>query len=363
MNITSKSLVSIAVSLFAFSPMSGQQTKLLTAEKHNEYGLVYTLPITAFKVQVTAVKETRLAGPFFQYANKFAGTSDVIREDEEIWSIEKITVIPYGVPNEESRYLMQLKAGSPVFIGVADDGMLLSVNTKPSIPALPLAPPDETVGTPVSGKEYLQYVDEDFLSAISSFKKAQLLAEELMEIRDAKISLTRGTAETMPTDGRQLELMLQSLDRQERALMNAFTGASWKEKITRTYNFIPQSEGKTVLFRFSDFAGPVDADDLSGEPVYLNVNIIEEGILPVDAKGDEKKMPKDAVAYCIPGSADISVVFKDNTLFSRDFEMSQFGMIFGLNPALFSDKKDPSYAIFDPATGALKEIGTMNSIK
>ena len=41
-----------------------QQTKVLTAEKHNEYGLVYSLPITALQVTVTAEKETRIAGPY-----------------------------------------------------------------------------------------------------------------------------------------------------------------------------------------------------------------------------------------------------------------------------------------------------------
>ena len=40
-------------------PVAAQQTKLLTAEKHNEYGLVYTLPVTALDVEVTAVKEGR----------------------------------------------------------------------------------------------------------------------------------------------------------------------------------------------------------------------------------------------------------------------------------------------------------------
>ena len=45
--------------------------------------------------------------------------------------------------------------------------------------------------------------------------------------------------------------------------------------------------------------------------------------------------------------------------FSEEYEMSQFGVVFGLSPDLFSDKKDPSYAVFDPATGALKEIGSM----
>ena len=35
------------------------------------------------------------------------------------------------------------------------------------------------------------------------------------------------------------------------------------------------------------------------------------------------------------------------------------GMTFGLDPALFTDKKEPSFAVFDPVTGALLEIGSM----
>ncbi|MDE5902244.1 MAG: DUF4831 family protein [Muribaculaceae bacterium] len=34
-------------------------------------------------------------------------------------------------------------------------------------------------------------------------------------------------------------------------------------------------------------------------------------------------------------------------------------MIFGLAPNLFTDRKEPSYAIFNPVTGGLKELGTV----
>ncbi len=93
---------------------------------------------------------------------------------------------------------------------------------RPAAPEIPENP------DPVNIREYLQYVDEDFIASQSSVKQAQMLAENLMEIRDAKTSLTRGTAETMPTDGRQPELMLESLRHQEAAMTAAFTGASYK---------------------------------------------------------------------------------------------------------------------------------------
>ena len=352
-----KKIILSAVFLSSLLPLGAQQTKLLTAEKHNEYGLVYSLPITAFQIDVVAVKETKISGPFSKYAKVFTSNSNIINSDEVVWTIESVKVSPYGVPDPDNKYLMQLKPGSVTYLCVADDDMLLSINKEVAHPEL--LPPSYTAleGSPVSGKEYLQYVDEDFISATSSYKQAQILAEELMEVRDAKLSLTRGTAETMPTDGRQLELMLESLDKQESALSNAFSGAAWKERVVRTFSFIPEKDGKYILFRLSASDGIVDPNDYSGEPVYISVNVTQETELPVDAKGVDKKIPKDAVMYCLPGSAMLSLDFNGKNLFQKEFEMSQFGVEFGLNPTIFSDKKEPSYAIFDPATGALKELG------
>ena len=44
-----------------------QETKRLTAEKHNEYGLIYSLPQTHLDIEVVATKTTRKAGPYYQY--------------------------------------------------------------------------------------------------------------------------------------------------------------------------------------------------------------------------------------------------------------------------------------------------------
>lgn len=350
--------------LFIFGMMveaRAQQTKLLTADKHNEYGLVYRLPLTAFEVEVEAVREVRKAGPFFNYSKQFIGTDKVVTQDEEVWTLKDVRLSPYGIPDEEKSYLMQLKAGALTFIAVDKDGMLLAVNIEP----------DEAVSNPPvvqkenslvpEDNEYLRYVDEDFTSAISSYKKAEMLSDALKEVREAKLSLTRGTAETMPTDGQQLAIMLESLDRQEAALTAAFAGTVEKETMVRKFYFIPAEEGKSVLFRMSDFKGPVESDDYSGEPVYIDVQVSRLEELPVDAKGEEKKLPKDAVAYCVPGAAVISLSHKGNKIYQKEFEIAQYGYVFGLNPSIFTDKKEPSFAIFDPATGALKEIGAVKN--
>lgn len=350
----------IIIAIFSlFGSLSAQQTKLLTAEKHNEYGLIYSLPITAFQVEVVAVKETKIAGPFSKYSKIFTSEANIISKDEEKWSIESVKVTPYGIPDPANMYLMQLKAGATTFLCVGEDGMLLSINKEVENPEIETIDIVEIEGQKQTGKEYLEFVNEDFISSTSSYKQAQLLAEELMEIRDAKISLTRGTAETMPTDGRQLEIMLESLDRQEKALMNAFTGSSWKERIVRTFSFIPKEEGKYVLSKLLPSEGLVEANSRNGEPLNISVKIVENAQLPVDNKGEEKKVPKDAVMYCVPGYASLSIDLSGKKLYQKDFAMSQFGLLFGINPSVFTDKKEPSYAIFNPSTGALIELGSI----
>lgn len=355
-----RNLIIAAVMLTTAIAGNAQQTKLLTADKHNEYGLVYSLPTTSIRFEVTARRTIHAAGPFRQYAKKYIGTDKVISQDDERWEIISVKALPFGSPNDEETYLMQLKPGAITYLCVDEDGMLRAINKDLKSTPLPSPAADTPLSKEININEYLQYVDEDFLASQSSAKQAQMLSESLMEIRDAKVSLTRGTAETMPTDGRQLELMLNSLAHQEETMTAAFLGMSATQTVTRVFEFTPGDEGREILFRMSDFAGFTSADDLSGDAVYVNTELIREATLPVDAKGEEKKLPKDAVIYTIPGSARISLQLKGKSIWSGTVECAQYGVKFGLAPTLFTDKKERSFAIFNPATGALEDLGTIS---
>lgn len=352
-----------AVCLIPAALCWSQATKVLTAEKSNEYGLIYSLPTTALEVEVTASHTVAKKGPFFPYAQKSIGTQKGVANDYEKWEITDIKVRPYGVPDSKTQYIMQLRPGAVASITVDANGMLLAIN-KDVTPAAAEAPKKsaEKVKWP-TGNEYLQFVDEDFVASKSAAKQAQLLAESLMEVRESKLALTRGTADAMPADGKQMELMLSSLSEQEAALNAAFTGTVTTEQVSRTFSFVPEGECNTILFRMSDFAGFVDSDDLSGDPVYLKVEMLNQAVLPVDPKGETKKLPKNAVIYNIPGSAQVTISTLGKKLYDKEMQMSQFGMTFGLDPLLFSDKKDPSYAVFDPVTGALLELKAMPAPK
>lgn len=353
-----KYLITTALSglLLAAFPASAQQTKMLTADKHNEYGLVYSLPLTSFRIEVKATRTVEKPGPYYQYAKKYLGTDKVVTAPAETRRITEVRITPFGTP-DTTQYLMQLKPGALTEICVADDGMLLAVNRRASLPET-----EDWQGSPLTpssldANDYLRYVDEDFLVSQSSAKKAQMLAASIMEVRDSKVALSRGTAETMPTDGRQLELMLASLENQEKVMTEAFTGTVQTAVEVRKYIYTPgDASERKVLLRLSDFAGFVDADDLRGEPVYVSFKLTAAPELPVDDKGVEKKLPKDAVVYRLPASGTLTLEWRGSEIASQHVTTAQGGALFGLDPKLFTDKKAPSSALFDPCTGALLEL-------
>lgn len=356
-----KKTISALACILTASLSWGQATKVLTGEKSNEYGLVYSLPTTALEVEVTASHQVGRKGPYYLYAKKSIAAEKGVAEDFEKWQITEVKVRPYGVPDSGTQYLMQLRPGALTSITVDANGMLLAINKEVSAPATPESAPSapaRSVKWP-TGNEYLDYVDEDFVASKSSAKQAQLLAESLMEVRESKLALTRGTADAMPADGKQMELMLASLGSQEAALTAAFTGSVTTEYVTRRFTYVPDGDGRQILFRMSDFAGFVDADDLAGDPVYIQIETLNQASLPLDAKGEPKKLPKNAVIYNLPGSAQVTLSTLGNKLYEKEIQMAQMGMTFGLDPALFTDKKEPSFAVFDPVTGALLEIGSM----
>lgn len=50
-------------------------------------------------------------------------------------------------------------------------------------------------------------------------------------------------------------------------------------------------------------------------------------------------MPKNAVAYAIPGKAEVILSDGKKTLFKENLPIAQFGVVFGLDPSIFTDKK------------------------
>ncbi len=353
---------SLCLCLTASAAVSAQSTQRLAAAKANDYGLVYTLPVTALKITLEAERTVRTPGEFYKYASRYLGTSDAVASQSESWQLKNVIIQSEAAADPEAeQYLVTLKSAASPFIIVDRRGLPLAINTDevPERPSLTLPEARQAAPSPLEGPDARRALTAEMVQSSSQAKKAELAAARIMEIRSSRNDYLTGQADQMP-DGEALKIIMQSLDAQEEALTAMFLGTEQTSTEVVTLTVIPtEAESGKVLARLSSTAGPVDADDLRGAPIYLNVDVLSRGSMPVNDKGEPKKMPKGGVAYRIPGEARVSVTFDGKTYASKTFEMAQFGVTYGLDPALFTAKKGASYVIFNPVTGGIAEIGTI----
>ena len=349
----------IALCLLCSISGVAQETTKLTAGKHNEYGLIYSLPNTVFDIEVIATQTITKAGPYYKYAEKYLGVPVKITEDKSSWKLDKVTISSFGVPDKEQQYLVQFKSGSTPYMFLNKEGLLLSVNTDP-LPGSAISNNQGKTKTssPLENNQYASVLTEEMLISGSTAKMAEVAAKQIYRIRESRMDLSTGDSDQKPADGEALKLMLQQLDEQEKNLTALFMGTIQTQTVVKHFTWMPQGETTNeVIFRISDISGIVGKTDLSGDPVYMNLKITEKGELPVDAKGKVKEMPKGALAYNIPGKAKASLTYNGRNIFSGEFQIAQFGIVFGLAPNMFDNKKAPAHVTFYPETGAILEIG------
>lgn len=91
--------ISAALLLLGPLSMQAQTTSKLTANKTNEYGVIYTLPLTAFEVTLAVEKTVNTPGEFYQYAKKYLNTAPISASSTS-WRVTEAVVNPTAVPDE-----------------------------------------------------------------------------------------------------------------------------------------------------------------------------------------------------------------------------------------------------------------------
>lgn len=349
--------IAIASSLLVPSLVKAQSTQRLTANKSNEYGLIYNLPLTAVDIIVETATTVSTPGEFANYANRHLGLKDAVRNPSRTVEVRSITITTHGVIDPDNRWLVQFKNGSNVSMTLTEGGMPLTINTEnvaeETSPKLPVAVPAPV--SPLETEAARQAVTQEMSRSTSLAKKAELAAQRIFEMREQRNELISGNADNMPADGGALKVALDALEAQEAALTAMFAGTRLTGTQVNTFTFVPEDEdiADTLVARISPVDGITGVNDLRGIPLTVSVKVTARGDLPVNEKGEVKKFPKGGVAYNIPGSAEITVRFNGRDVATTSVDLAQLGSTFGIDPGLFSDKKSPMCACFSSRTGAL----------
>lgn len=348
-------------SLVASNFVSAQTTQKLTASKASEYGIIYSLPTTELDITIETQHTKKTPGEFYNYARRHLAIENAITQPSTSVEVVSVTIVPRGVADPENRWLVQFKAGYTPWMLLTPDGRPLTINSDivgdDQVPQLPVAQPAKPT---ILETEYArQAMTQDMIRSSSLSKRAELAASRIFELRETRSDLISGQADNAPADGRAMQLVLDNLSKQEEALTAMFAGTEQTWTTVRTVTFSPGEEDvdNQIIARISPFDGIIDADNLAGSPLSLSFTVLEYGELPVNEKGEEKKFPKGGVAYQIPGSANVVVKYEGKVVAEQTVSLAQLGVTFGVDPALFSDKKAPSQLRFDPVTGGILLLG------
>lgn len=355
----------VAAALAVCMSAPAQRVTKLTASKANDFGIAYSLPNTVFDIVIEAQFTERAPGEFANYAGLYLNADNAITEPQYSAMVKSVTVVPRGIPAEDNRWLIDFKGTGITYVMLNEAGVPLSINLEnvpadapaPSLPKAQKAQP-----TPLETDAAQYAITQDMIQSTSVGKRAQLASQRIFELREIRSDLISGNAENTPPDGESMQLMLNNVAAQEAALNAMFVGTekTWTDVKTITYTPTDESESEPVIIaRVSPLKGIVAPDDLSGIPVYLNFEVLTTGELANDDTPESKKAPKEGVAYTIPGTARLSVSCDGSEIFSKEYEVAQLGSTYFLDPKLFTDKKKPTFATFNPLTGGLKEVGTL----
>ena len=349
MNMIKKTLITIG--LFTSLGIQAQDVTNYSPNTLDE-GIVYFLPKTQLAVRVTAQKVTYTPGELCQYAERYLKLQGVSAQPKEYWEIQDIFVVPIGVPDSNKVYAIKLKDKMVTSqVELTDDGIIKAINTTNPTQLTNDIPPQTNQPKRVDPRSFMT---EEMLMAGSTGKMAELIAKEIYNIRESKNSLTRGQADYMPQDGAALKIMLENLEKQEKAFTEMFSGYTQYQLQRFSFYVEPNTEIKDqVVFRFSEKLGILESDNLAGEPIYINVTN-ESNLPPANADVKEKKKPV-GVIYNIPGKGRVFINGMDKKYFEKEFAITQFGETEVLTNSLFN-KKVNTHVIFNPRTGGIVKI-------
>ena len=320
------------------------QTEVLTGvTRGKDYGVVYALPKTQIEIEIKANKVNYKPGEFSKYADRYLRLTNVSAEPEEYWELNSVKVKPVGVPNSEATYFVKLKDKTVApLMELTEEGLIKSINVPYSSNNAKNAANNAVA--PQRKANPRDFLTEEILMASSTAKMAELVAKEIYNIRESKNALSQYLSPPL----------IVSLNLQEEAMTEMFSGVRNKEEKTFTVRLTPDKEfDNEVAFRFSKKLGIVANNDLAGTPFYISLKDLKTVKIPQE--DGKKKKEMEGIAYNVPGQAMVTLTDGKKKLYEGEIPVTQFGIIEYLAPVLFN-KNSTIKVYFDPVTGGLLKV-------
>ena len=315
--------------------------------------LVYALPQTVLKVEVTFREVRSVPGPYWEYAEKYLGLKEVVKSKSSQWNIWDVAIDEHSELDPQHFYSLNVMNGS------FDRGSLTPWLEKGIVLS-----GTETIHESIKGNglqstsrdNFVRYVDlgvsnnfeertETMYKTIvtdtafvevpvqrtvveqkSSSTKAREAADFLLELRTRRFEMLTGEYEVYP-DGEAMGASIQKLDQMEASYLSLFTGKTITRILKRTWFIVPESgvdPSSYPLETFSSTLGLVPAELNEGQPLEVQIHPLGKTIR-MGGYFSAVAVPENALLYRIPDLVELKVMLGDQALSTHRISIYQSG--------------------------------------
>ncbi|MBN1414764.1 MAG: DUF4831 family protein [Bacteroidales bacterium] len=320
---------------------------------------LYALPLSCVAVTVVARQESFVPGPYYMYAGKYLGITDVVTKPHEKWTLMSASVSHYTETDPDFLFSVN-STGRSSYLKIIgelhkDSLILLPGNftnrrvfeNKYTLPTEPLifkdlsvkrnfeADKDIIVSDILPDSSYPQpHVSKGKADPVikTTEQKAEEAANFIIKIRKRRFKLISGQYDYMP-DGEALGRAVDELNNIEAEYISLFIGKRSSSTLTRTFYYIPESNtdiARTILFRFSTTEGFMEAGENGGKPVLADIKDLNKtsgfGTLVINPKGSGNQL-----FYRIPDQAFMRILYGEQVLYEARFPVYQFGSLVAIS--------------------------------
>ncbi|MDR2936069.1 MAG: DUF4831 family protein [Rikenellaceae bacterium] len=245
--------------------------------------VVYALPQTVLRIRVAARCESIRKGPYARFAQKYLGVVAPL-SDKDIYTVTGGSIAAFEEGDPSRVFVLDNPDKSPFQLyGARADGLRsLSGDGFSELPdrfdrRSETSRPNgegriETVSNVSSDTSFLRMPFDKTQAAERSLEEqAADAANMIFRLRKARIELVTGEAGENVFGG-GLKAALDEIGRLEEEYLALFVGKSFVKEVVREFDMIPQADKTTaIVCRFSSEKGLLPANDLSGNPIVLEL--------------------------------------------------------------------------------------------
>ena len=329
--------------------MSAVQAQVL---EEGESALVYYSPKTEITLEFTYLEEHFERGLYAEYAEAMLGITDAVMETKNVCTLKDVR-IGTGTTTDYSRpHKVANEAGFPLLLTINDKGLLVGYNIVPEEKKGPKHDPQRPCPDR-KPEERVVPLSEDVLTAANPEAQAHEIAKQIFHLRETRMYLLNGEVEHAPADGKAMELVLNELDEQERALTELFTGRKCMHPIHKTVRVEPTNDGELLFF--SEENGFTDGDNIDADTIEVRMACTQQVVQPVEDKKKKKGPQLTQIVYNVPGSCAVEVLYKGRSLDKRAIPVAQLGVDVSLPKSWFTGKELPKIT-FSEKTGNIVSV-------